>query len=129
VLKEAARRMGACIRSYDTLGRYGGEEFLIVVPSCDSAGALALAERIRRGIESEPVVTDAGNLRITISAGAAVSGQDKPLETQVLLQIADEALYRAKEHGRNRSELARQPEPVPPTPPTAEAALLESERR
>ncbi len=106
VLREVARRMTSCIRPYDTLGRYGGEEFLIVAPASDGPGTLALAERIRRAIESEPVATNAGNIRVTMSLGAAVSDPKNPAESQELLQTSDEALYRAKEHGRNRSEIA-----------------------
>ena len=53
VLREAAQRMMACVRPYDSVGRYGGEEFLIVVPSSDAMGTLGLAERIRRAIEAQ----------------------------------------------------------------------------
>lgn len=107
VLREVARRMTSCIRPYDTLGRYGGEEFLIVAPASDGPGTLALAERIRHAIESEPVATHAGDVRVTMSLGAAVSDPKNPAESQELLQTSDEALYRAKEHGRNRSEIAK----------------------
>jgi len=107
VLKEVARRMGTCVRSYDTLGRYGGEEFLVVAPSSDALGALGLAERIRWSIESQPVITEAGEISVTASFGISVSSQLSPYDPQMLLQLADEALYRAKEQGRNRSELAR----------------------
>jgi two-component system cell cycle response regulator len=106
VLKEAARRMVSCIRPYDTVGRYGGEEFLVVVPSTEESGALALAERIRRAIGAQPVTADAGLVNITMSCGVAVSGADMPLAPDALLRSADEALYRAKQLGRDRSELA-----------------------
>jgi len=110
VLKEVARRMSGCIRPYDSLGRYGGEEFLVVAPASDGPGTLALAERIRRAIELQPVITEAGEIRVTVSLGAAASEPTDPVESQVLLQMADEALYRAKESGRNRSELATHPQ-------------------
>jgi two-component system, cell cycle response regulator len=103
-----------CVRPYDTLGRYGGEEFLIVAPSLDGSGALGLAERIRQAIESEPVSTSSGEVRVTASFGVAVSDHAKPLESDALLHLADEALYRAKDHGRNRSELSTDPELVKP---------------
>jgi diguanylate cyclase (GGDEF)-like protein len=106
VLKDAARRMSSCVRPYDTLGRYGGEEFLIVVPSSDETGVMALAERIRKTIESERVATDSGAVRITVSLGAAVSTAPAIIDSDPLLQLADEALYRAKDRGRNRCELA-----------------------
>ena len=109
VLKEAARRMTACIRPYDTVGRYGGEEFLVVAPSCNSSGAVKLAERIRGSIQALPIPSVAGPVSITASCGVAVSTTAKPLDPQELLRSADEALYRAKENGRNRSEFAAKP--------------------
>jgi diguanylate cyclase (GGDEF)-like protein len=109
VLKEAARRMTASIRPYDTLGRYGGEEFLVLAPSCNSSGAVKLAERIRESIQALPMPSIAGPLSITASCGVAVSTAAKPLDPQELLRLADEALYRAKQNGRNRSEFAAKP--------------------
>jgi diguanylate cyclase (GGDEF)-like protein len=104
VLKEAAERMMGCARPYDTVGRYGGEEFLIVVTSANESVALALAERARAAIESRPFETGSGRVRITASFGIAASSSAKPIEPKRLLQLADESLYRAKLKGRNRSE-------------------------
>lgn len=106
VLREAASRMKTSLRPYDTVGRYGGEEFLIVAPACDAVGTLALAERIRKAIESQPIATDGGDVLITASLGVAVSNSSRRFDPETLLQLADDALYRAKIHGRNRSELA-----------------------
>ncbi len=106
VLKEAAQRMVHCVRSYDTVGRYGGEEFLILVPSADESGALGLAERIREALRSSPVMTIAGSVSMTASFGVAVSTERAPLEAETILLHADDALYRAKERGRDRVELA-----------------------
>ena len=106
VLKESARRMTQALRRYDTLGRYGGEEFLAVVPSSDGVGTLALAERIREAIQSAPVTTADGDVPVTVSCGVAASTASDRLDPPALLHLADEALYRAKELGRNRSELA-----------------------
>jgi two-component system, cell cycle response regulator len=116
VLKEAARRITGCVRPYDTLGRYGGEEFLVVAPSSDGLGTLALAERIREAIESPPIDTESGSLCVTASCGAAISSSEKPLDSLALLRLADEALYRAKEQGRNRSEFALPEEVSTPSP-------------
>jgi two-component system, cell cycle response regulator len=104
VLKEAARRMIGCARPYDTVGRYGGEEFLIVVASADESATLAVAERIRAAIASRPFVTSSVELNVTASLGVAASISARPVNADLLLQIADEALYRAKRQGRNRSE-------------------------
>lgn len=112
VLRETTVRMMASVRSYDFIGRYGGEEFLLVVPSSDDAGTLALAERIRQAIASNPVSTDAGEISVTVSLGAASSCEAYPHDTENLLLLADEALYRAKENGRNRAELSASSNPA-----------------
>jgi diguanylate cyclase (GGDEF)-like protein len=106
VLREAARRITASVRAYDFVGRFGGEEFLIVVPAAGTTGALATAERIRRAVEADPVHTQDTEVAITISLGVAVSSEAQPREPQELFNLADDALYRAKEQGRNRTELA-----------------------
>jgi two-component system, cell cycle response regulator len=106
VLKEAARRMSACTRSYDTVGRYGGEEFLVVVVGADSSITLGLAERMREAIESKPFVTESGAIAVTASFGAAVSLTPAATDPSLLVRRADEALYRAKRNGRNRSEIS-----------------------
>ncbi len=113
VLKEAADRMRSSVRTYDTVGRYGGEEFLIVVPNADANGTTAVAERIRSEISERPIITDSGPVSITASLGLAVSTLDA--ETRELLRFADEALYSAKAHGRNRVE-PFDPHSVPATP-------------
>lgn len=112
VLQELARRMRATVRPYDVVGRYGGEEFLIVVPSSDVSGTLGLAERIRKSVEERPVRTEAGEIHMTVSLGVAVADPAIPLDAQELLQVADDALYRAKELGRNRCELGTPAEPT-----------------
>jgi two-component system, cell cycle response regulator len=108
-LKEVSRRMVACVRPYDTVGRYGGEEFVIVAPSCERSGAVMLTERILTSLRSVPIETDRGPLSVTVSCGIAVSNSAKPIEPQELLHMADDALYRAKDHGRDRSEFAEEP--------------------
>jgi two-component system, cell cycle response regulator len=108
VLKEVARRITATIRPYDTAGRYGGEEFMVVAPAADESGMMGLAERIRAAIESAPVDTAGGLISVTASFGAAASIGPKPIESQALIRMADEALYRAKDGGRNRCELAKE---------------------
>jgi len=106
VLQEVARRMMSFVRPYDAVGRYGGEEFLIVVPSSDAMGALGLAERIRQGLEGKPVIAEGATIGITASFGVAASTPGRLLDPQEMLRLADDALYRAKSNGRNRCELA-----------------------
>jgi diguanylate cyclase (GGDEF)-like protein len=88
------------------VGRYGGEEFLIVVPSSDAMGAVGLAERIRKEIEAKPVIVEGASISVTTSFGIACSTPGRLLDPQEMLRFADDALYRAKANGRNRCELA-----------------------
>jgi diguanylate cyclase (GGDEF)-like protein len=105
-LCEAASRMRASLRPYDAIGRYGGEEFLIVLPGCTSQGAVKLAERLRINIGQE-AMTIAGNpIVLTSSIGVAASDVIPGLSTTSLIQAADMALYRAKASGRDRVEVA-----------------------
>ncbi|HKV04996.1 MAG TPA: diguanylate cyclase [Candidatus Acidoferrales bacterium] len=129
VLQAVARRMKECVRPYDSVGRYGGEEFLIIAPSADPPGTLTLAERIRAVIESQPVTTQAGEVRVTASLGAVVTTDVHSSDPQVLLHLADQALYRAKEKGRNRSELADAKESSSSAPSAAGDTPLKSSRR
>jgi two-component system cell cycle response regulator len=129
VLKEAARRMQNSVRPYDIVGRYGGEEFLIVVPTSDVPSAWGLAERIRKTIANQPITTQAGDVNITATFGVAASTQARPVDSQALLHLADEALYRAKAQGRNRVELATPPEPAGACPTAAGEIPLKSSLR
>lgn len=104
VLREVARRMREAVRPYDSIGRYGGEEFLVVLPDCDTARACALAERLIEAVRREPIHLAEAAVSITLSAGVISSGVSQ--EVQALIAAADIALYRAKRLGRNRVEVA-----------------------
>jgi diguanylate cyclase (GGDEF)-like protein len=108
VLFEVARRLSLVVRSYDRTGRYGGEEFLIVVPGCNPSGLAKLAERLRLAVASKPIETDAGALAVTVSFGLAFVplGEEFVTNCEDLLRRADDALYDAKRHGRNRVEIS-----------------------
>jgi two-component system, cell cycle response regulator len=129
VLQAVARRMKECVRPYDTIGRYGGEEFLIIAPAAGARGTLALAERVRSILESKPVVTQAGDVRITASLGAAISTDARGTDPQSLLRLADRALYSAKDKGRNRLEFAGALEPDTSSPASTEDLPLKSGNR
>jgi two-component system cell cycle response regulator len=105
VLRAAAQRMLALLRPYDALGRYGGEEFLVVVSGCDPESIATLAERLRAGVAAESVDTSEGIIPVTVSLGVAVNSGRRPVDANVLVQRADRALYCAKEKGRNRVEI------------------------
>jgi diguanylate cyclase (GGDEF)-like protein len=122
VLLEVAQRMRRTLRSYDGLGRVGGEEFLVVLPNADRAAGLAVAERIRGAVDERPVATAAGVIPVSCSIGvaAALGGE---ASAEALLERADEALYRAKRAGRNRVESAPGAEPAGrPAPPPVKRA-------
>ena len=106
VLKEVSARMRRQLRGYDDLGRHGGEEFAVVLPSCEANAAFTVADRIRSIISSVPIETSAGSLEVTISGGLASSRGAQPLDTHGLISVADAALYAAKAKGRNRVEVA-----------------------
>jgi len=105
-LKEVARRLRSDLRVYDSVGRYGGEEFLLVLPGCDLAAALRRTEQIRAVVCDIPVRTATKERGVTVSMGVAVSSGLGELEAERLLNQADVALYRAKKNGRNRVEHA-----------------------
>jgi len=116
VLREATQRMKGCVRPYDAVGRYGGEEFLIVAPGADRDGVRIAAERMRETMEKEPAETAEGKIPVTISAGTGTHQGRGSCDMEALLRDADLALYRAKERGRNRVEAAPEPnldEPLP----------------
>jgi diguanylate cyclase (GGDEF)-like protein len=100
VLHETARKMLASVRTYDSIGRYGGEEFVVVAPGCDLDTAVKQAERLREVICVQPVCVADVNISITMSIGVAMAWDDA--QPGQLLQAADEALYVAKNGGRNR---------------------------
>jgi two-component system cell cycle response regulator len=105
VLRHTARRMLGSLRPYDVVGRYGGEEFLIILPGCGSAAALGLAERLRRCVGADPVEAEGADVSVTLSLGVAVTdGQANP-DAVELLRAADMALYAAKRAGRNCVQL------------------------
>ncbi len=105
VLKEVGQRLRASLRPYDGAGRYGGEEFLIVVPDLAGDYVAAHGERLRQRIASEPVVFGSQRRSVSASVGAVVSSPAVWLSSEALLSAADTALYRAKSAGRNRVEL------------------------
>jgi diguanylate cyclase (GGDEF)-like protein len=108
VIREVARRVTTQMRGTDVLGRYGGEEFAMLVCDADLTNGRAFAERVRRSIADEPIATRTGALAVTVSIGLAqATGPDD--DVAAILARADEALYRAKQDGRNRTCAASEP--------------------
>jgi two-component system cell cycle response regulator len=102
VLKEIAARLSLSGREYDGIGRYGGEEFLLIIPGCDLETTSRKADRVRCLIADTPIVTPQGEMRVTVSMGVTVAQTSTDPES--LLRNADSALYKAKRSGRNRLE-------------------------
>ena len=103
VLKAVAERVKKSLRVIDVFGRTGGEEFAIVLPGASHEAAVGiLAERIRHVVADEPIVTDEGEVHVTISVGLASTNGDAALTPSALIRLADERLYQAKHEGRNR---------------------------
>jgi diguanylate cyclase (GGDEF)-like protein len=91
--------MRSSLRTYDAIGRYGGEEFLVIAPGCDVAAGAELAERLRACVSASHIGWANGSVEVTVSLGVASSMGGG---VAALLRAADEALYRAKLSGRNR---------------------------
>jgi two-component system, cell cycle response regulator len=102
VLREFVRRMAGSIRPYDAIGRYGGEEFLIVLPGCDADVTEKQAERMRLALAHEPMWFNEESKLVTCSFGATAWVKGEEPAEEALIRVADDALYRAKRQGRNR---------------------------
>ena len=105
-LREVAQRIRMAVRPYDQVGRYGGEEFLIVLPRCEAFSAMTVAERLRVSVASTALSLGSAAPSATLSMGLAVSAGTRLAAVGSLVQSADRALYRAKAGGRNRCEWA-----------------------
>lgn len=104
VLREAARRIRSSIRLYDSMGRYGGGQFVIVSPACDHNGAVSQAARVRSQIGQETIKTFEGEFPIAINIGISTASNNH--QAHQLISDADAALAKAKNAGRNGVELA-----------------------
>lgn len=105
ILKELCVLLQSSLRSGDIIGRYGGEEFGIVMPETDADQACELCGRIRRLVEEHPFHTGSEEIRISVSSGISTVTKDLRKTVEELVKQADEALYCAKKNGRNRVEL------------------------
>lgn len=107
VLREIAARLKGAVRGADEVGRFGGEEFLVILKGCKRKALGEVAEFVCRAVGSQPVMTSAGPLRVSISAGVGFVGQSEGrLGAERILAKVDAALYEAKAAGRNRGVLA-----------------------
>ncbi len=105
VLKEVAKRLKADLRPYDVVGRYGGEEFLIILPGCNLTIGARRADEIRRIVAKSPIETPFGSTSATVSMGVTATDAVRDCSVAEFLQEADVSLYTAKKNGRNRVEV------------------------
>ncbi|MBL7090583.1 MAG: GGDEF domain-containing protein [Acidovorax sp.] len=126
VLRHFVMLAQRCLRKEDVMGRLGGEEFAIFLPNAGAGGAIAVAERLRAMVEAHPVVTEQRSIALTVSVGVTLCAGSESAGTA--LQRADEAMYLAKERGRNRVEMTVAPAaplvPVTATPVPAAPTTL-----
>jgi two-component system, cell cycle response regulator len=121
VLQEVARRLLLSIRSYDFVGRYGGEEFLMVLNNCNPESAQTRGEEIRKAVSARPIQTTAGALQVTLSVGLLLSNDWGIRPVEELLFEVDAAMYAAKSAGRDCIRIAR------PSVPAHNSSVPESE--
>ena len=105
VLRHVAGQLRAQLRNVDILARYGGEEFIILLPETNGELACQVAERLRLCTATTPLSHEAATIPITISLGIASETSEAPQDLEQLLNHADEALYVAKQAGRNRASI------------------------
>lgn len=101
VLREIVVRIQTALRPYDAVGRYGGEEFLLILPDCNEIDLYKIAERIRAQVSDKEFAIPEGSVTVTISIGATVIESAQDSQSEVFIKKADVALYKAKEEGRN----------------------------
>jgi two-component system cell cycle response regulator len=104
-LREVAKRIVSFVRPSDVVGRYGGEEILIVCPGSDREGTRRMAERVRQALSESPLIASEGTFEVTMTFGVTSIQQEARRDSDSVIREADEALYRAKEMGRNRVEV------------------------
>ena len=106
MLKEVAKRISDCLREYDAVGRFGGEEFLFVVAEITPSDIKSMAERVRKIVADTSIAIPNSEITVTMSFGCAMSCSANMTDKKLLIAAADKALYLAKESGRNRVEVA-----------------------
>ena len=99
ILKEVGHIMKGSLRSLDSVGRYGGEEFLVILPETDGDSAKVIGERLRRKIEERDFLYEGNRIKLTICGGLAVHREG--MDVNALIKIADDNLYKAKREGKN----------------------------
>jgi two-component system, cell cycle response regulator len=126
VLIHLSQLMNSVVRASDWLGRYGGEEFLVIASECPAEEALQVAERLRVAVVDNPVKCGKLTIGSTISIGIANTHSIVSPTSEALVKLADCALYRAKHNGRNRIEVAPDHQPATLKPEGFEGSAMDS---
>ena len=103
ILREMAQLVSGHLRDYDALGRYGGEEFMLILPETTGAQAFQVCDRLRNLVAAEEFLVSGRGYRLTVSLGLANKGAEEQPSREDLIEEADRCLYRAKQVGRNRT--------------------------
>jgi len=101
VLINVAAHLKKSLRRYDKIGRYGGDEFMIILPGCDETNVSNIGERLRSTVKENKVETETGPISVTISLGISISDKNCILSAENLIERSDQALYQTKKSGRN----------------------------
>ena len=109
VLRDAAEIMSGTIRPYDAVGRFGGEEFLVILPGCDEINATSHAERLRAALQRIEVQSPKGAVSITASLGVTVVGPEARVDAPTAIQAADAAMYAANYWPKRRGKATQCP--------------------
>jgi two-component system, cell cycle response regulator len=107
VLRNVSQALRTSTRLYDAVGRYGGEEFLVVLPGCDETNTVSHAERLRAAVSRVEINTPTGNVSVNVSLGVTIFDPQLNDDSTELIAKADAGLYLAKQNGRNRVEVGR----------------------
>jgi len=113
VLSQIVTRMASCIRSYELIGRFGGDELLVVLSNCDFDTIQTVGERLRETVSDRKFEIPGAKITVTMTLGGAVAASARQMSQADLLELADTALYRAKQEGRNRLVIADPTELAP----------------
>ncbi|MEM8934231.1 MAG: diguanylate cyclase, partial [Acidobacteriota bacterium] len=120
VLQEIGWRLGSMVRPYDTLGRFGGDEFLMVLPTCDAIATANIAQRVRRSIEGQEVDYGLGRVQVTLSLAHTSIGQHSRPDPDLLIHRLQDALRESHDDGVNRIlEVEPPPSPEESNPPAS----------
>ena len=103
ILKAVSRTIQATLRKSDALGRFGGEEFILILLNTDKNGAYSAAEKVRKQVENLTIYSDKKQISVTISIGLTSTSEKKASNINEMMRDADEALYQAKKNGRNQT--------------------------